>query len=251
MAEPEHKPEAEHDEHKPGGAVDEDGQPETPTKAALDKRRKKNLTYTGIALGAIGVVVAIMTLRRGSSSTSGATVPMLDPNSTGTVAGMGSAGTTTGSNSGDPFASLESQLASNQAQSIAAQGSLTTALARLTSELHASGGANKGDQARSLAKVNAADYARVLPTGTQVEVIGQETAAGKYTGAQLALGAPLYAWIAGKWQQGINPKTAPKGTIFGTTTQFDPYIVQPGAKAPSQTGTIPPTLHPVANPPHA
>lgn len=209
--------------------VDEDGNPETPAKVAVDKRKKRNMTYAGLALGAIAVVVAIVTLRKNASGTTAASsssVPTLDPNSAGLVAGAGGASP---SSSGDPFAALEAQLASGQQQSLAAQGSLASALTALTSELHATGGANSGDQTRALTKVNAAQYSAILPKGAQVDVIGADTAKGKYSGSNLRLGAPLYALINGTWRQGVNPNSAPAGTLFGTMPQFAPYIVPPTA----------------------
>jgi hypothetical protein len=242
VAEPDHHPSTEAEP-----AVDADGRPESPAEAAVEKHKKKQLTYFGLALGAVGVVVAIFTLRRSSSSSSSSTLPTFSGAGTGLVAGSGSAGDASsgGSNTDAGLAALQAQLATDQQQNAAAQAGLASALARLASELHATGGGNRGDQARTLAKVNAADYARVLPSGAQVEVIGSDTAKGKYTGAQLALGAPLYAWVKGKWVQGINPKTAAAGTIFGTTKQFDPYVVQPGQKAPTASA---PKLPQVTNP---
>lgn len=220
--------------------VDEDGEPETPAKQAVDKRKKRNMTYAGLALGAVAVVIGIVTLRnRSASASSGApTFPTL-PQGSVLGADQGAGGP---SSSGDPFAALESQLSTQNQQQLAATAGLGAALNRLASELHASGGANKGDQARTLPHLNAASYARLLPKGATVDVIGADPTAGHYSGSNLRLGAPLYALVGGQWRQGVAPGSAPAGTLFGTLPQFAGYIAPP---------TAPKLPAPVASPPHA
>jgi flagellin-like hook-associated protein FlgL len=74
--------------------VDADGNIETPAGQAAEKKKNKNLTIAGVALGAIGVAIVIYLHAKGSASAaSGGTAnTVASPNTTGTVFPGGDAG---------------------------------------------------------------------------------------------------------------------------------------------------------------
>lgn len=55
------------------------------------------------------------------------------------------------------------------------------------------------------------------PAGSELDVLGKITAAGGvYHGVNVAGGAPVYALVGGRWQQGFDPSALPAGTPLAT-----------------------------------
>jgi len=155
--------------------VDENGKPEGPAAQAIEKRKHKNLVYAGLALGAIGIVVAIYLARKNSAAAAAGT--SANPlGTTGNVAGGTTDTGSTGSSSGDTtqlglglndlnnqqasFAtqlaalttadsSFHDQVAAQNTANASAQAGLLASIDRLTSELKTTTGGNTGDHTSS------------------------------------------------------------------------------------------------------
>lgn len=237
--------------------VDENGEPETPVKQALDKKKKKNLLYAGLALGALAIVVAIYLARRNAAAQQAAASSATLPNTSGTLAGADPGNSTNAdaftqlglgiSNLSGQEAALQGQLASQQAASLKAQAGLQAAINRLTAELKAtqSGGNHTKPppgtgvgktparpvakpKKKVLPKVNAAafpnafpEFAPNAPGVTVLGVVGQPGL------RNVSGGAPVYGLVNGPygpvWEQGA-AATKP-GDKVATLSRFKQYIV--------------------------
>lgn len=212
--------------------VDDQGNPETPTKVALEKKKKKNLTYFGLALGALGVVVAVVVARRNAATGTTGTSANL-PLTTGQVAGAGSGAPmdSSGSSSSDAqYQALAQQLSDFEGSSQAAQAGFVASLDHLTSVLNSTHGPATAPAAGTLPALNPANFPRTI-AANEIEKIGSDPTANHYSGFQLKGGAPLYAFIKGVWTQGVNPNSAPAGTVFGTPISLDKYVNRPTSSA--------------------
>lgn len=211
--------------------VDENGAPETPVEQAVDKRKKKNLTYAALALGAIGVVVTILIGRRNAaaSATSGGAPDLSGAGQSGIIPGSSSTGAN-GLPSGDPYGT---QLASLNAGQLAN----ASALARLEQELNAMHGKPPYTQYPAPhppgkpppGKLPSPGvYAKDLPKGNGLTILlGKITGkGGQYTGHEVTGGAPVYAYYGGGWHQNFTPANLAVGTQLATLAPYQRNVTK-------------------------
>ena len=234
--------------------VDEDGKPETPVEQAVEKKKHKNLLYAGLALGALGIVVAIYLARKNSAATTAATTAnsAIDP-STGLPYASEVAGS---SGSADPtgqitqiglgenqlqteISTLTSQLGAQNTASLNAQKGLEASIERLTQELAAAGHPPKAPTSgtnKVTNKVNSGAFAQAFaefaPGAPKVDILGTVGSPTlKNVGAS---GAPVYALVNGPYgpvyEQGAAVSGAKKGTTLVTLQQFANRVVSPKKK---------------------
>lgn len=217
--------------------VDENGQPETPAVQATEKRKTRNRQLAALAIGAVGIVVAIVFARRNSAASS----------STGMPTGLGTSGTLASGPGADgsqldmsTFGALLSQLQAGQAANTAALGGVNANLTKIQQELDAQHGKpapkpTPGPVAppvKSLPKLVANTFAAFLPgygaNAAAVQQVGTVGAGGKYSGHQVTGGAPVYALVGTKfgpvWEQNFNMAQLPAGTKIGTPAELHNYV---------------------------
>lgn len=215
-------------------AVDKDGKPETPVTQAVEKSKNDNRVKAGLALAAIGIVIAVFLARRNASAgaaTSG--VPPTAGGGAGQVAGTG-VDTSYIQNLQGQLGGLQGQLGSVQtllgheqatnATLLASEKAQNSALAALKKQLAALAHA-QGGKGSTPAEINASSYAKnIAAGGAHMTTVGSIGAGGKYTGKNSAQGAPVYALVqtgyGPVWEQGYNPSKLPAGTPVGTLPQF-------------------------------
>jgi hypothetical protein len=202
--------------------VDEEGRPEGPAQVAMDKRKKRNLTYVGLALGALGIVVVVIYQRRAAASQAGTSqntyaYPQLPP---GTQAGIDTTAGTSGVE-GDALSSLLAQLSAQETANTAALAGLQNSINGVVSEVNGTKGhgghfigrnpdANTRNQSPP-PKLNPHNYPTVYSGAIQ-----RLGTAGSYSNIHVTPGTPLYFDVGGKWTQYLNPKSLPGSTPVGT-----------------------------------
>lgn len=216
--------------------VDEDGRPETPAVQASEKKKLRNRQYAALAIGAVGIVVAIVLAKRNAAANSSSSYPT----------GLGTSGTVasgpTDTTGGDPtaaFGSLLSQLQAGQAANTAALQGLTTNLGQVQQELHAQHGNPPNPPKPSpapkpaLPQLVSSVFAKFLPgAGPNVANVEQTGTIqnGRYTGKQVSGGAPVYALVntgfGPIWEQNANFSQLPSGTKVGTPASLHNYVQQ-------------------------
>jgi hypothetical protein len=73
-------------------------------------------------------------------------------------------------------------------------------------------------------EINSSAYPQTTENGEGVTILGTMQGGGKYTGENVGGGAPVYALINGKWQQGFDANSLPAGTPLATLDTFAPLI---------------------------
>jgi hypothetical protein len=218
--------------------VDADGHPETPVSQAVEKKTQQNRVKAGLALAAIGIVVAVILARRNAAGSAQATsgVPPTAGGGAGSVAGSGIDNSYVQNLQGQ-LGGLQTQLGSVQtllgheqatnATLLASEKAQNSALAALKKQLAALAHA-QGGKGSTPAEINASNYAKDVGAGKGgFSLIGSITG-GKYAGKNSKSGAPVYALVntgyGPVWEQGLDPSKLPNGTKVATLNQFAPQF---------------------------
>lgn len=216
-----------------GPSVDDEGKPETPAVQAVDKRKQRNRQYAALAIGAVGIVVAVVIARRNAANASTSTAaPTLG---TGGQVASGP-DNTAGTDLTGAFGATLSQLAAGQAAQTSALSGVNANLSKIQSELNAQNGhgplVNPAPAPAQLPKLSASLFTKFLPgygaNAANIQTVGTVGAGGKYSGGQVTGGAPVYA-LEGTaygpvWEQGFNMAQLPAGTKIGTPAELHNYV---------------------------
>lgn len=214
------------------GGVDENGQPETPTVQAAEKRKTRNRQYAALAIGAVGIVVAIVLAKNRAAAAQASSAPTLG--TSGTLAsGPGADGQQLDLST---FGATLSQLAAGQAANTSALQGVNSSLGKIQQELNAQQGMHQTAPPPApkpaLPKLSASMFAQFLPgygaKAANVQQVGTVGAGGKYSGHQVTGGAPVYALVGTGfgpvWEQNFDMSKLPAGTKIGTPAQLHNYV---------------------------